>query len=56
VRLYDMVLGAVFAVLLLPLRLFRKKAHLPDPAEEVEHALEIIHETEREQTAGKRGE
>jgi tellurite resistance protein TerC len=56
VRIYDVVLGAVFAVLLFPLRLFRKKSHLPDPAEEVEHALEIIHETEREQAAGKSGQ
>lgn len=56
VRLYDVVLGAFFAVLLFPLRLFRKKSHLPDPAEEVEHALEIIHETEREEAAGKTGQ
>jgi len=56
VRIYDLVLGAVFAILLFPLRLFRKKSHLPDPAEEVEHALEIIHEAEREEAARKPGQ
>jgi tellurite resistance protein TerC len=56
VRIYDLVLGAVFSVLLFPLRLFRKKSHLPDPAEEVEHALEIIHESEREEAARKAGQ
>ena len=46
VRLYDLVLGAVFWVLLSPFRLFFKKAHLPEPIEEVEHALEILHDAE----------
>jgi len=46
VRFYDLVLGGVFWVLLSPFRLFFKKAHLPEPIEEVEHALEIIHESE----------
>lgn len=46
VRLYDRILGAVFWVLLSPFRLFFKKAHLPEPIEEVEHALEIIQEAE----------
>jgi tellurite resistance protein TerC len=56
VRIYDVVLGAVFFVLLFPLRIFRKKSHLPDPSEEVEHALEIIHEAEREEAARKPGQ
>ncbi len=54
VRIYDLLLGAVFTVLLFPFRIFRKKARLPDPVEEVEHALEIIHESER-QEPGKAG-
>lgn len=56
VRIYDVALGAVFSVLFFPLRVFRKKSHLPDPAEEVEHALEIIHEAEREEAARKPGQ
>lgn len=55
VRIYDKVLGAVFTVLLFPLRIFRKKSHLPNPSEEVEHALEIIHESERDEAARKQG-
>lgn len=46
VRLYDVTLGAVIWVLLSPFRLFFRKAHLPQPVEEVEHALEILHEAE----------
>jgi tellurite resistance protein TerC len=56
VKIYDVVLGAVFSVLLFPFRLFRKSSHLPDPTEEVEHALEIIHESERREASGKHGE
>jgi YkoY family integral membrane protein len=55
VRLYDMTLGAVIWVLLAPFRLFFKKAHIPEPIEEVEHALEILHDAE-EQEAKKHGE
>lgn len=46
VRLYDFLLGGIFWVLLSPFRLFFRKAHLPEPIEEVEHALEILHEAE----------
>lgn len=46
VRLYDATLGAILWVLLAPFRLFFRKAHLPLPVEEVEHALEIIHDAE----------
>jgi len=46
VRLYDATLGAVLWVLLSPFRLLFRKARLPLPAEEVEHALEILHEAE----------
>jgi YkoY family integral membrane protein len=49
VRLYDMTLGAVIWVLLAPFRLFFKKAHLPEPVEEVEHALEILHDAEEKE-------
>jgi len=44
VRLYDLLLSGFFWVLLSPIRLFFRKAHLPEPVEEVEHALEIIQE------------
>ena len=56
IRIYDVILGAVFFVLLYPFRLFRKSSHLPDPTEEVEHALEIIHDSERREAARKQGE
>jgi hypothetical protein len=47
VRLYDLhPRCGIFWVLLSPFRLFFKKAHIPEPVEEVEHALEIIHEAE----------
>ena len=46
VRLYDFLLGGIFWVLLSPFRLFFKKAHIPEPVEEVEHALEILHDAE----------
>jgi predicted tellurium resistance membrane protein TerC len=36
----------IFWVLLSPFRLFFKKAHIPEPIEEVEHALEILHDAE----------
>ena len=42
----SVTLGAVIWVLLSPFRLFFRKAHLPQPVEEVEHALEILHEAE----------
>ena len=47
VRLYDVVLGAVFSILFFPFRLIAKSTHTPSPTEEVEHALDIIHESER---------
>lgn len=56
VRAYDLVLGAVFKVLFFPFRIFRKSAHLPDPTEEVEHALEIIHESEQKEASGKQSQ
>lgn len=49
VRLYDATLGAFLWVLLAPFRLFFRKAHLPLPVEEVEHALEIIHHSEEQE-------
>lgn len=52
VRVYDFLLGTIFGILLAPFRLLFKKAHVPDPIEEVEHAVEIIHESgEREREA-----
>lgn len=57
VRIYDRILGGVFAILLAPFRLLFRKAHVPDPIEEVEHALEILHEAEEEEaTRGGRRE
>ncbi len=46
VRVYEMLLGGIFFVILFPFRAFFRKAHVPLPVEEVEHALEIIHESE----------
>lgn len=54
VRLYDMTLGAVIWVLLAPFRLVFKKAHLPLPTEEVEHAFEILHDAEEAEEAKKK--
>lgn len=56
IRIYDVILGAVFFVLFYPFRLFRKTSHLPDPTEEVEHALEIIHESERREATRQPGD
>ncbi len=53
-RLYDMTLGAVIWVLLAPSASSSKGPH-PEPVEEVEHALEILHDAE-EQEAKKHGE
>jgi hypothetical protein len=33
-----------------------KKAHIPEPIEEVEHAVEIIHDSEAHEAAAKKGE
>jgi hypothetical protein len=44
-----MTLGAVIWVLLAPFRLFFRKAHIPEPIEEVEHALEILHDAEEKE-------
>ena len=52
VRLYDMTLGAIIWVLLAPFRLFFKTAHIPEPIEEVEHALEILHDAEERDKGG----
>lgn len=46
VRAYDFLLGGLFSMLLYPFRLLFKKARIPDPLEEVEHAVEIIHSAE----------
>ncbi len=46
VRVYDFLLGTIFGILLAPFRFVFKKAHVPDPIEEVEHAVEIIHDSE----------
>jgi tellurite resistance protein TerC len=54
VRIYDMVLGAMFGVLLFPFKWIAKSTHTPVPTEEVEHALEIIHESERREREGKK--
>lgn len=55
VRVYDFILGGIFWVLLAPFRLFFKKAHLPEPVEEVEHALEILHDAEEKEAKDKEG-
>jgi tellurite resistance protein TerC len=52
VRAYDFVLGGIFGMLWYPFKMLFKKAHIPEPIEEVEHAVEIIHESER-RDAGK---
>ena len=54
VQLYDTVLGAVFAILLFPITFLFRKAHIPDPTEEVEHAIEIIHEAEEHEAKQKK--
>lgn len=46
VRIYDLVLGSLFWVILTPFRLLFRKAELPLPIEEVEHSLEILHDAE----------
>lgn len=43
---YEWLLGGVFFVILFPFRALFRKAHIPVPVEEVEHALEIIHDSE----------
>lgn len=55
VRLYDATLGAVLWMLLSPFRLLFRKARLPLPTEEVEHALEILHEAEGHEAEKARG-
>ena len=52
-RGYDIVLGGIFAVLLFPLKFLFRKAHLPEPSEEVEHAFEILREAEKHEAEGK---
>ena len=54
VRIYDMILGAVFAVLLFPFKWIATSTHTPVPTDEVEHALEIIHESERREREAKK--
>lgn len=56
VRAYDFVLGGVFSILLWPFRMMFRKAEIPDPIAEVEHAAEIIHDSEMHQAAEKKGE
>jgi tellurite resistance protein TerC len=46
VRIYDLVLGSLFWIILTPFRLLFRKAELPLPTEEVEHSLEILHDAE----------
>jgi len=41
-----LALGGIFWVLLAPFRLIFKTAHIPEPVEEVEHALGILHDAE----------
>ncbi len=56
VRIYDMTLGAVVWTVLAPFRLFFRKAQLPLPAQEVEHAAEILHEAQEREAKAKRQE
>lgn len=50
VRIYDFTLGAVIWALLAPFRVLFRKASLPLPAHEVEHAAEILHEAGERET------
>ncbi len=53
VRIYDFTLGAVIWALLAPFRVLFRKASLPLPAQEVEHAAEILHEAGERETKEK---
>ncbi|TAE74377.1 MAG: DUF475 domain-containing protein [Verrucomicrobia bacterium] len=55
VRAYDFLLGGLFSILLFPFRAFFKKARVPDPIAEVEHAVEIIHDAERRDSGEPEG-
>lgn len=50
--LYDVTLGTIIWVLLSPFRVVFRKAHLPLPAEGIEHAYEIMHESEEHEKKG----
>jgi YkoY family integral membrane protein len=51
VRVYDFVLGGLFWILLAPYRLFFQKTQIPDPVAEVEHAVEILHDSEQREAS-----
>ncbi len=42
---YERLLGGAFFLLLAPYRLFFRKSRIPEPVQEVEHALDILGET-----------
>jgi tellurite resistance protein TerC len=54
IRAYDVVIGGLFSVILFPFQALFRKAHLPEPSAEVEHAMEIIHESEKREAAERR--
>ena len=56
VRAYDFVLGGVFSILWFPFKMLFKKAHVPEPIEELEHAAEIMHDSAAHEAATKKGE
>ena len=51
VRVYEVVIGSVFHVLFVPFQWVFSRLRIPEPADEVEHADEILHEADRK--AGK---
>jgi YkoY family integral membrane protein len=55
-RAYDFVLGGVFSILWFPFKMLFKKAHIPEPIEELEHAAEIMHDSEAHEAAAKKGQ
>ncbi|HRQ87195.1 MAG TPA: DUF475 domain-containing protein [Bacteroidia bacterium] len=54
VRLYDLILGSVFWIVLAPFRLLFRKAKVPLPVEEIEHSIEILHESQEKERRGER--
>jgi tellurite resistance protein TerC len=52
VRAYDYVLGGLFSALWFPFRVLFAKVRLPEPVAEVEHAAEIMHDSEAREAAG----
>jgi YkoY family integral membrane protein len=46
VRVYEVMIGSAFHVLFVPFQWLFKRLQLPEPASEVEHAEEILHEAD----------